>query len=268
VQVRPGQEYFVPHIHVGLGGALNTASVASALGLDVCLAFPSGCGLTDVATANSLTGLPVRPLTWDAPADPAISLVVRMGGDRAFVSAAEFDCFENCPPLPSCSWIHVPGLHEANALSDRLDAARANGSRISVAGSWAPAELEKLNTRRHPHWDLLVLNSDEAAIAAGSEGEIQRLFGAAREIVVTNGAEGAHIYSSGRIDHVPSPVTTVVDSTGAGDAFCAGLLAGLQRGRVLSDAVTVGARAASRILGQHGGVASDSSLFRDLLPEL
>ena len=35
----PGEELFVDNLRLGLGGALNTASVAAALGLDVVLAI-------------------------------------------------------------------------------------------------------------------------------------------------------------------------------------------------------------------------------------
>ena len=50
-------------------------------------------------------------------------------------------------------------------------------------------------------------------------------------LVVTKGAEGSHIYTDGRrIDIPPVKPSAVVDPTGCGDAYRAGLLFGLMRG--------------------------------------
>ncbi|MEU4831111.1 carbohydrate kinase [Streptosporangium sp. NPDC023615] len=46
-------------------------------------------------------------------------------------------------------------------------------------------------------------------------------------VVLTDGAEGAHVFMAGTETSVPSPPVRVVDTIGAGDAFQASLLAGL-----------------------------------------
>ncbi|MCG5530240.1 carbohydrate kinase family protein [Halorhodospira halochloris] len=49
-------------------------------------------------------------------------------------------------------------------------------------------------------------------------------------LIVTRGAEGSHIYTGGKVIHVPAaPISQVADPTGCGDAFRAGLLFGLLR---------------------------------------
>ena len=74
------------------------------------------------------------------------------------------------------------------------------------------------------------------------------------EVVVTLGAEGA-LWTDGcetvRCDAVP--VEAVVDSTGAGDAFAAGLLAARMDGAVPDEALAAGARLAARAVAQAGG---------------
>ncbi|MFZ3028136.1 MAG: carbohydrate kinase family protein, partial [Rhodoferax sp.] len=45
----PGEEVFVDGMTLALGGALNTASVAAALGLRVTLCLPMGHGIVDQA---------------------------------------------------------------------------------------------------------------------------------------------------------------------------------------------------------------------------
>lgn len=63
-----------------------------------------------------------------------------------------------------------------------------------------------------------------------------------REVVVTCGAGGAHFSSSatGKTGRVPACEVRVQDSTGAGDACCAGLLAAWVLGASLQEAVGVG----------------------------
>ena len=74
------------------------------------------------------------------------------------------------------------------------------------------------------------------------------------EVVVTLGADGA-LWTDGRetvrCDAVP--VEAVVDSTGAGDAFAAGLLAARMDGAGPDEALAAGARLAARAVAQAGG---------------
>ena len=64
-------------------------------------------------------------------------------------------------------------------------------------------------------------------------------------VVVTLGADGAVVIANSHVMHVPAPVVTPVDTTGAGDAFCAALAGGLSQGKDLiasvEEAVRVGA---------------------------
>ena len=52
----------------------------------------------------------------------------------------------------------------------------------------------------------------------------------ARAVVVTRGAEGSLIFTRDRVYEIPAPVAAVVDPTGCGDAYRAGLLYGLMHG--------------------------------------
>jgi sugar/nucleoside kinase (ribokinase family) len=56
----------------------------------------------------------------------------------------------------------------------------------------------------------------------------------------------------------------VLDPTGAGDAFCGGLIAALLQGASPSQALRHGSRTAARILGQTGGVVTDTAIMNDL----
>ena len=69
-------------------------------------------------------------------------------------------------------------------------------------------------------------------------------------VAVKAGSDGAYLLENGRITHIPALEVLAVDATGAGDAFCGGLAAGLARGMPTPAAVGLGcAVAATAITG-------------------
>jgi adenosine kinase len=78
----------------------------------------------------------------------------------------------------------------------------------------------------------LAVNDYEARLVEQKTGKsIAELSARVEAVVVTRGAEGADILSGGQQIHVPSvKPDTLVDPTGCGDAFLAGLLYGMARG--------------------------------------
>lgn len=264
----PGEEVFVDGMTLALGGALNTASVAAALGLRVTLCLPMGHGIVDQAVDLLAQRLGITLAPLPARDNPAISLVFSDAQDRAFVSSAQLDVLADIRHLPASAWVHVPGLEEAARLAAPLAQARQRGARISVSASWSPQQLGQLARRQDRAWDLLVLNEKEAQAACGQAADAPaRLAGAAHSVLVTLGERGV----AGRLDsvpvHVPAAPTRVLDSTGAGDAFCAGLIAGLVRGNTPEAAVQLGSLAAARILTQTGGLVTDPALMAGLTRE-
>jgi nucleoside kinase len=72
-------------------------------------------------------------------------------------------------------------------------------------------------------------------------------------VVITHGAEGCQVYTAeGCIEVAAVPVAAVVDTTGAGDAFTAGFLAGLLRRHNLKVSAQIGSVMASFALEQIG----------------
>lgn len=115
----------------------------------------------------------------------------------------------------------------------------------------ARADLESILA----HVDVLVPNRPELAQLAGGElpvsldavDQCARRLGFAGTLVVTLGGEGAAVYSDRgrrRLAHVPAAAVDVVDTTGAGDAFCGVLADRLARGEDVLDAVEQATRVA------------------------
>ncbi len=103
--------------------------------------------------------------------------------------------------------------------------------------------------------DLLALNADEAAAAAGTsleegrdsilevvEAAIERLHAINPSLLVsiTAGKEGSWSWDSDKLVHVPALPVDVVSTAGAGDAHLAGIIAGLVAGLTLPQAQELG----------------------------
>jgi pseudouridine kinase len=106
--------------------------------------------------------------------------------------------------------------------------------------------------------DLLLCNLDEVREVLGdqldprSEPDLTAAAAGKRglaRVIVTLGPQGVFFCDEGRAGHRAAPlVPRVVDVTGAGDSFIAGLLAGLCRGLALQEAVEAGQRVAALTL--------------------
>ena len=68
-------------------------------------------------------------------------------------------------------------------------------------------------------------------------------------MIVTMGGKGA-VYAdqNGVKGHVPAKRVAVKDTTGAGDAFCAGAMSGLTYGKTLEEAITIGTTLAASVI--------------------
>jgi sugar/nucleoside kinase (ribokinase family) len=87
--------------------------------------------------------------------------------------------------------------------------------------------------------DLLLPNDSELAALGG----IDAVLGVVGALVVTHGRHGASWYSPTARVSVPAPQVHETDSTGAGDAFNAGLLAGWLAGASPQEALQAGVQA-------------------------
>jgi len=113
------------------------------------------------------------------------------------------------------------------------------------------------------HVDLLVVNETEAQ-ALGAE--LDSFHGM---LASTHGARGAELSRNGkRVASAVPPVVTVVDTTGAGDAFTAaltvGLVSGLEPQAALEQACVVGALATTKMGAQSSPTRLDVELLKQI----
>jgi sugar/nucleoside kinase (ribokinase family) len=146
----------------------------------------------------------------------------------------------------------APELMGGESAAKILAAARAAGV-VTSADLLAPGDPGILEwiAPALPYLDYLLPNDEQvlgltgaATIEEGARALIERGAGC---VAVTRGAEGALVVTAGEAIAVPAFPVDVVDTTGCGDAFSAGFLRGVGRGRPLRDAAVLGCAAAALV---------------------
>ncbi len=224
----------------GGGAAANVAAHLAALGVPVVLA---GCVGDDAAGAALVAelgaagvGLAVRAVA--GAASGTIVSLVEPGGQRSMLAdrGANLHLRAADVPVPGRGGhLHLSGytlLDERPRVAGlaALAAARAAGCTVSLD----PASTGPLRAYGVGRWladtagvDLLLPNADEARLLTGCADVSDAARALARRhaaVAVTLGADGALWASGSATVHRPAHPADVVDTTGAGDAFTAGLL--------------------------------------------
>ncbi len=129
-------------------------------------------------------------------------------------------------------YLVLPGLHPG-AVVEFFEAAHRVGARtvldVVLPGD-TKASIDDLRTIL-PTVDFFLPNYDEASHLTGErdpEGQAARIVDAGAEtVIITMGAEGLLARSAAGSRRVSAPSVDVVDGSGAGDAFAAGLIVGI-----------------------------------------
>jgi 2-dehydro-3-deoxygluconokinase len=172
-----------------------------------------------------------------------------------------------------CGLIHVSGIGATGRrhLLEALRQARRAGTVVSFDPNvrtrlWS--DLTELRTAMRAILDVtdIALPSfdDEAALwgDADPQSTLSRLEHAGvQEIVVKNGAGEVACSWSGRREILPTPrIDRVIDTTGAGDSFNAGYLAGRLVGLPMTQACHIGQQLAGIVIGHYGALTPVDAL--------
>ncbi|MGR7026548.1 carbohydrate kinase family protein [Geodermatophilus sp. URMC 62] len=252
----------------GGGAGANVAAHLAALGVPVVLAGCVGDDAAGTALVAELDAAGVRTAVRTVPgaASGTIVSLVEPGGQRSMLAdrGANLDLRAGDVPAPGPGeHLHVSGytlLHERPRTAGlaALAAARAAGCTVSVD----PASTGPLRAHGVDRWladtagvDLVLPNADEARLLSGCAdvgAAARALAGRHRAVAVTLGADGALWAAGTTVVHRPARPADVVDTTGAGDAFTAGLLSVWLAGGPLGDALEAGLARAATVVGRPG----------------
>lgn len=150
---------------------------------------------------------------------------------------------------------HAAGRQVALTLSDPFCVARHRAAFRSLVAD----EIDILFANEHEILSLYEVGSFEEAVAA--------VRAETRIACLTRSEKGSVIVADGTVHTIAAEPATVVDTTGAGDAYAAGFLAGLVRGRPLPECGVMASVAAAEAISHFGArpVAPLAQLVRDRL---
>ncbi|MBE7552771.1 MAG: hypothetical protein HS126_17005 [Anaerolineales bacterium] len=163
------------------------------------------------------------------------------------------------PPYRRARGYHL-GLHPEEPGFDFIKALRSTGGVISIEPFRpSPRLLSEMELRAIVSTGQIFSPNEPEAASLVGPGEplelIRRLVAAGAEIVaLRQGEKGATVHraQSGETWHIPAFETSVIDTTGAGNAFCGGFLASWVLTGNLRLAGLYGAVAASFLVEQVG----------------
>jgi fructokinase len=199
------------------------------------------------------------------PAHRTSTVVVDLDdqGERSFTFMVRpsADLFLETADLPTFSageWLHVCSIAlsaepSRSATFEAMAAIREAGGYVSFDPNIRPDlwpdenELRRCLEQALQSADVVKLSVEELAFLTGNV-EVNVGLDAlmarcpARLVLVTQGKEGVIAWHDGTVKHYPATPVECVDTTGAGDAFVAGLLYGLAAGQDLTPVIALAQR--------------------------
>ncbi|MBO0400946.1 aminoimidazole riboside kinase [Enterobacter bugandensis] len=199
------------------------------------------------------------------PAHRTSTVVVDLDdhGERSFTFMVRpsADLFLEPADLPTFSageWLHVCSIAlsaepSRSATFQAMDAIRKAGGYVSFDPNIRPDLWPDENALRRclqqalQSADVVKLSVEELAFLTGDADVREGLNTLmercpARLVLVTQGKEGVIAWHQGAVKHYPATPVQCVDTTGAGDAFVAGLLFGLAASQELVPAIALAQR--------------------------
>ena len=148
--------------------------------------------------------------------------------------------------------------NETNGLRMAAELASARGMRVAHAA--APFDAASVQ-QVLPLLDLLFVNEVEAAQLAEATGTEPGSL-PVRDIIVTLGSKGCrwHNTDTGETRSFPAHKVEPLDTTGAGDTFTGYVMAGLDRGMPMEQAIMLASKAAALMVTRMGAA--------DVIPDL
>lgn len=272
------REKLVDRASLLIGGSAAIMAVAAArLGLRAALVAavgddPAGRFMLGQLAAE---GVDVTAVATRTGVPTGLTVALSRGEDRAILTATGAITSLAARDVPEALVSGARHLHVSSYfliehslggdLAALFAAVRAAGVTTSLDTNWDPAENWGGDQLRAAlaQTDLLVPNEAEALRIAGRDTLPEAagvLTAAGSRLVVKRGSRGALCAEDGRKHDVALPAVRPVDTTGAGDCFNAGLIAGLLRGLSLPEAAALGCAAGAASTQAPGGTDGSPDL--------
>lgn len=262
-----------PAVEISGGSAANTIAGIAALGGRTAYV---GKVKDDQLGRIFQHDLRAQGAAYDTPLAPSNAehetgrcmVLVSPDGERSmntYLGWSEFLAPGDIDPaqMAAAEWIYLEGYRfdgpESHAaFAKAIAATKGAGGQVSITLSdpfCVERHRDAFLTMVKSDVDLLFANEHELKSLYQTE-DLEEALSAARAdcpiVACTVGAEGAHMIAGETRVHAPATAPKVVDVTGAGDLFAAGVLYGLTHGADLLTAGRMGCIAAGEIIGHMG----------------
>ena len=245
------------------GSAGNTIRAMARLGTEVGFIGKVGQDTTGDFYEQALQNLSIEPIIFrsEEPSGKCVSLV-SPDGERTLVTylgaALELEAGELEPSIfEGYDCLYVEGYLVQNHELIEQAAATAKKCGLKVAIDLASfnvvaENLEFLRRLVREYVDIVFANEDEAktfTCEGNPVNALQQISEMCELAVVKIGTKGALIKQGSEVVHVGIMAAAKrVDTTGAGDFYAAGFMAGLCQGLTLRQCGTIGAIAAGKVI--------------------
>lgn len=275
----PGTSKLVEHTGLFSGGCTNnTALTLAKLGVPVEIVTAVGRDEFGDFLVRNLTraGVGTTHVQRDPTLHTAVSIVlVNQDGERSFLHHPGANAGlrgEHFPQslLEQARVLHIGGallLKELDGppMAELLSRARAAGATITLDTTFDRYGTGlRLLAPCFPLLDVFLANEREATTLSGrtTSEDCAAFFldAGCAATVIKMGDKGCLLATGSGRKRLPAFVMPVVDTTGAGDAFAAGFLAGLVSGRSLEDCARLGCAAGGCCVGFPGASAFPVSM--------
>lgn len=251
------------------GSAANTAVWLGSL--DTSVDFVGCVGSGDlVRFRDEFERAGVRPHLVGDPVVPTGTIVIVIEGesrtmltDRGANTELDFGAIEGSL-VEGSSWVHLTGYSmfhhtKPESIGQFITSVTHTGARVMMDAS-SSGFLRDFGVPRFLDYSsgaaLLRCNADEAQVLTGLDSVAEAVAQLAElypAVVATDGPQAVWCAEGSQVSMIPVPDPLASsDPTGAGDAFNAGVLAGLARGAQLPEALESGLALARRCVTKAG----------------
>ncbi|MFC1638710.1 carbohydrate kinase family protein [Patescibacteria group bacterium] len=260
------------------GGATNAAATLARLGFGVAAVCTVGQDANgrDVVEALVEDGISDRFVQRHPTGQTAYSIIIVAGsGERTILVHRGAARKTDADAVPwselEAKWFYISSLGGDEALLERiLEKAAAIGAKVA----WNPGNAElKLGLDRLERYirqvDVFNLNREEAAtLTACDRSDLACIIGSLRELpkrvlLVTDGLGGTYSVEGQETLHTDVIDVPRVNTTGAGDSFGSGFVAGLIRRDDVPYALAVGTCNAAGLVQEMGAKRGLLNAFPD-----
>lgn len=257
-------EYLKAYGNAMAAGGSTANTMSGAAKLDVSTGYIGKVGRDErgrfFEKAMVETGVKPIMLTTDTPTGCA-EAIITPDGERTFATylgaALELNADDIRPEMfDGWDYFYVEGyLLQNHALLDKiLPMAKAKGLQIALDMASYNVVAENLEYMHHltrDYLDIVFANEQEACTFAQTDDPVEALHHLASLCdiaIVKVGAEGSFIQQGDKIVRIDPIPAKVIDTTGAGDLWAAGFMAGLVNGENLRKCGQMGATLAANII--------------------